>query len=207
MTPTVIWTRAAGRGMMGLWRKCSAGLVPAMAGSLLVLLLPAAAPAQAVKGELLGNLTDQSGLALPGATVTTTETNTNISYSTVTNESGYYIFSNLKDGVYRVTAELTGFKKAIREDVAVQVNATVRIDLRMEIGAVTESVTVTGETPVLQTDRADTGRTIESLHLEEVPLAFNRNFQGMMAGARQVRSDCSARTPSSSTRRTACRPM
>src|SRR5206468_1093568 len=63
-------------------------------------LLPAALHAQAVKGGLLGNLTDQSGLALPGATVTITETNTNISYSAVANESGYYIFSNLKDGVY-----------------------------------------------------------------------------------------------------------
>src|SRR5262249_13931108 len=125
--------------------------------AILLLLLPAALHAQAVKGGLLGNLTDQIGLALPGATVTITETNTNISYSTVTNESGYYIFSNLKDGVYRVAAELAGFKKVVRDGVVVQVNGTVRIDLKLELGAVTESVSVTGETPLLQTDRADTG--------------------------------------------------
>src|ERR671935_723362 len=67
--------------------------------------------AQAVKGSLLGNVTDDAGLPVPGVTVTITEVNTNISYNTVTNESGYYIFSNLKDGTYRVVSELTGFKK------------------------------------------------------------------------------------------------
>ena len=60
------------------------------------------------------------------------------------------------------------------------VNATPRVDLKMEVGAVEESVTVVGESPLLQTDRADTSRIIESVHLAEVPLGFNRNFQGMM---------------------------
>jgi hypothetical protein len=140
---------------------------------------PAIILAQAVKGGLLGNVTDSSGLAVPGATVTITETRTNISYNTTTNESGYYIFSNLKDGVYRVVAELTGFKKVVRDSVIVDVNATLRVDLKMEVGAIEESVTVVGESPLLQTDRADTGRIIEAVHLQEVPLAFNRNFQGM----------------------------
>src|SRR5436190_3769812 len=152
------------------------------------LLLPAvllaasatAAAAQAVKGSLLGNITDDAGLPIPGATVTITETATNISYNAVTNESGFYVFSNLKDGTYRVTGELTGFKKSIRDGVVVPVNATVRVDLKLEIGALEESVTVVGESPLLQTDRADTGRLIEAVHLQEVPLGFNRNFQGLM---------------------------
>src|SRR5438105_6702952 len=84
--------------------------------------------AQAVKGALLGNITDSAGLAVPGATVTITETSTNISYNTTTNESGYYIFSNLKDGTYKVVAELTGFKKVERDDVVVPVNTTMRVD-------------------------------------------------------------------------------
>jgi hypothetical protein len=148
--------------------------------SAVVLLCAAAAGAQAVKGSLLGNITDQAGLVLPGVTVTITEVNTNISYTAVTNESGYYIFSNLKDGTYRVASELAGFKRAVRMGVEVPVNATVRVDLRMEVGAIEESVTVVGESPLLQTDRADTGRIIESVHLQEVPLGFNRNFQGML---------------------------
>jgi hypothetical protein len=146
----------------------------------LVLVSPAGLRAQAVKGELLGNVTDQAGLAIPGATVTATEVNTNISYTAVTNENGHYTFSNLKDGTYRVQGELSGFKKVIRDKVDVPVNTTVRVDLKMEVGAIEESVTVVGESPLLQTDRVDTGRIIESIHLNEVPLGFNRNFQGML---------------------------
>src|SRR5262252_5561281 len=146
----------------------------------LALLAPPPAAAQAVKGSLLGNIVDASGLPLPGVTVTITEVSTNISYSTTANESGYYIFSNLKDGTYRVASELSGFKRTIRDGVEVPVNATVRVDLKMDVGAIEESVTVVGDTPLLQTDRADTGRIIESVHLQEVPLAYNRNFQGML---------------------------
>src|SRR5205823_1653868 len=62
----------------------------------------------------------------------------------------------------------------------VDVNQTVRVDLKMVVGTLKESVTVVGSTPLLQTDRADTGRIIESIHLQEVPLGFNRNFQGML---------------------------
>src|SRR5438874_11326167 len=146
----------------------------------LAVLCPALAGAQAVKGSLVGNIVDQSGFALPGVSVTITEVRTNISYTTTTNESGYYIFSNLKDGRYRVVGELAGFKKVVRENVDVPVNATMRVDLKMEVGALEESVTVVGASPLLQTDRADTGRIIESVHLQEVPLGFNRNFQGML---------------------------
>src|SRR4051812_14648290 len=147
---------------------------------LLVLASSAVAAGQAVKGSLLGNVSDASGLVLPGVTVTITEVNTNISYSTLSNDSGYYIFSNLKDGTYRVVSELSGFKRIVRDGVEVPVNTTVRVDLKMEVGAIEESVTVVGASPLLQTDRADTGRLIESVHLQETPLGFNRNFQGML---------------------------
>jgi carboxypeptidase family protein/TonB-dependent receptor-like protein len=151
-------------------------LLPAV----LILTSATLAGAQAVKGSLLGNVTDAAGLAMPGATVTITETATNISYTAVTNESGFYTFSNLKDGTYRVVGELSGFKKTVRDGVIVPVNATIRVDLRMEIGALEETITVVGQSPLLQTDRADTSRVIEAVHLQEVPLGFNRNFQGMM---------------------------
>src|SRR5436309_5236389 len=136
-------------------------LVRSVSAAALVLTCAHVVDAQAVKGALLGNIVDASGGALPGVTVTITEVNTNISYSAVTNESGYYIFSNLKDGTYRVVAELSGFKRIVRDGVDVPVNATPRVDLKMEVGAVEESVTVTGQSPLLQTDRADTGRIIE----------------------------------------------
>src|ERR1051325_8271646 len=147
----------------------------AACGTIVLLVLGSSAPAaaQAVKGSLLGNVSDASGLVLPGVTVTITEVNTNISYSTLSNDSGYYTFSNLKDGVYRVVSELSGFKRVVRDGVAVAVNTTVRADLKMEVGGIEESVTVVGASPLLQTDRADTGRLIESVHLQEAPLGFN----------------------------------
>jgi outer membrane receptor protein involved in Fe transport len=146
----------------------------------LVMAWPTVARAQAVKGSLVGNITDSSGFVLPGVSVTITEVNTNISYSTVTNESGYYVFSILKDGTYRVKAELSGFKSLLRDGVEVPVSATIRADLKMEVGSLEESITVVSESPVLQTDRADTGRIIQAIQLQELPLGFNRNFQGML---------------------------
>ena len=145
-----------------------------------LLALPASAEAQAVTGTLLGNVTDSSGAAVPGAAVTATEVQTNISRTAVTNESGYYLFASLQNGTYTVSAELEGFKKVQRQNVKVDVNTTVRVDLPLEVGQMTEAVTVSAETPLLQTDRTDTGRIIESKMVAELPLTFNRNFQSLV---------------------------
>lgn len=142
--------------------------------------LPSSAAAQAVTGTLLGNITDSSGGSVPGVTVTATEVQTNVSRTAVTNESGFYLFSSLNNGKYTVNAELQGFKKIIRENVVVAVNTTIRVDLVLEVGAVTEAVSVTAESPMLQTDRTDTGRIIESKMVTDIPLGFNRNFQGIL---------------------------
>ena len=108
------------------------------------------------------------------------DVNTNVGRTAVTNESGNYNFSSLLSGTYRVEAELQGFRKYVREGVEVDVNTTVRVDIPLEVGQLAEQVTVTAETPALQTDRTDTGRIIEGKQVQEMPLAFNRNFQGML---------------------------
>src|SRR5258707_632630 len=141
----------------------------AVAAAAIGLLCSGAAHAQAVTGTLLGNVTDQGGLAMPGAAVTITETSTNISLTATTNESGTYTFPSLKDGTYKVIAELSGFKKVIRDGVIVPVNTTIRVDLRMEVGAIEESITVIAQSPILQTDRTDTGRIIESKMVSDMP--------------------------------------
>ncbi len=143
-------------------------------------LAPSHVSAQAVTGTLLGNVTDSTGAAVPGATVTALETGTNVSRTAVTNETGYFIFPSLLNGTYNVDAELQGFKKVIREAVRVDVNTTVRVDLKLEVGQVTETVQVVSETPLLQTDRTDTGRIIEAKMVAELPLTFNRNFQSLL---------------------------
>jgi hypothetical protein len=87
----------------------------------------------------------------------------------------------MKDGLYRVETELTGFKKFSRDRVEVKVNSTVRVDVVLEVGAMTETVEVVQQTPALQTDRADTGRTIEGRLVQDLPLGQGRSFQGLWA--------------------------
>lgn len=167
-----------------LWKASGQPFAPVcMALAMLLgiaLIIPSTASAQAVTGTLLGNVTDSTGGAVPGATVVATETRTNISRTATTNDAGYYIFSSLQNGTYSVDAELQGFKKTVRQNVKVDVNTTIRVDLKLEVGQMTEAVTVSAETPVLQTDRTDTGRIIESKMVSDMPLTFNRNFQGLL---------------------------
>lgn len=166
------------RGSQG-WRTGTIGLVGVLALALAPGLVGTAA-GQAANGTLLGGVRDESGSAVPGATVTAIEVRTNIGRTVVSNEQGNYIFPNLAPGVYRVEGELAGFKKFERGGVDVKVNTTVRVDIALSVGSVSESVTVAAETPVLQTDRTDTGRIIDGEQIAQMPLAFNRNFQGML---------------------------
>ena len=146
-----------------------------------LLILSGIVHAQAVKGSLVGTITDSTGAVASGATITITEVRTNISSTTTTNQDGNYVFANIKEGLYRVEASLKGFKKVVREDVIVDVNSTVRTDLVLPLGEVSETVTVEATVaPLLQTDRADTGRLIESKQVAELPLGFNRNFQSLL---------------------------
>ncbi len=145
-----------------------------------ILFAPAHAAAQVAVGTLLGNVTDESGAAIPGATITATEVRTNISRTTVSNQAGAYTFTNTSPGTYRVEGELIGFKKFTRENVEVSVNTTIRVEISLAVGTLEESVIVTGEAPMLQTDRTDTGRIIESAQITQMPLGFNRNFQALL---------------------------
>ena len=145
-----------------------------------ILFAPVHAVAQVAVGTLVGSVRDDTGGGVPGATVTATETRTNITRTALSNESGNYSFNNLPPGVYRVDGELVGFKKFSREGVEVSVNTTIRVEIVLAVGQLEESVIVTGEAPMLQTDRTDTGRIIESTQITQMPLGFNRNFQALL---------------------------
>ena len=93
--------------------------------------MPSYVAAQAAVGALVGNVTDESGGSVPGATITATETRTNISRTAVSNAAGNYTFTNLAPGLYRVEGELVGFRKFNRENVEVNVNTTVRVDVAL----------------------------------------------------------------------------
>jgi len=136
--------------------------------------------AQAVNGTLVGTVTDSAGGVVPNAKVTLTAVETGIAQANQTNQSGNYAFPNLKPGVYKVEIEVTGFRKSIRDQIDVLVNSTARADMVLQPGQVTESINVTAEAAVLQTDRSDTGRKIETRTLSDMPLAYNRNFQSLI---------------------------
>jgi len=135
---------------------------------------------QAVNGTLLGTVTDTSGATVAGAKVTASDVNTGISREFSTNESGNYTFSDLPPGKYKVLVELAGFEKAAKENVDVLVNSSVRVDMTLTPGNINDTITVSGETAVLQTDRSDTGRQIETKQLAELPVGANRNFQSLV---------------------------
>lgn len=137
---------------------------------------------QAVEGTLLGTITDSTGATVPNALVTITEVNTGIVRTTRTLDAGNYVFADLRPGTYSVAVELTGFKKAVRAGVDVLVNATVRVDLTLQPGNISEVVNVTAEVPILQTDRSDTGMKIEETQLANLPISTQggRNFQAML---------------------------
>ncbi|HEX3744205.1 MAG TPA: carboxypeptidase-like regulatory domain-containing protein [Bryobacteraceae bacterium] len=137
---------------------------------------------QAVNSTILGTVSDSSGGSVVGAKVTLTETNTNVSRTGQTNESGNYVFSNIPPGTYAVTVEMTGFKKEDRRDIGLLVNITQRIDVQLQPGSATDTIEVTGAPPELQTDRADTGRNIDSMDVAALPvLISNRNYQALLA--------------------------
>jgi len=143
-------------------------------------LAPASLRAQAVTGSLLGTVTDSSGGVVPNAKVTITEVNTGIKRTMETNASGNYVFPALEPGVYRVSVEQPGFRMAVKDGVNVLVNTTIRADLVLQPGALSETITVIAEVPILQTDRSDTGRKIEGVQLVNMPLGYGRNFQSLL---------------------------
>lgn len=133
------------------------------------------ASAQTITGTFTGTLTDPSGSVLPNAKVTATNTGTNINYTAQTNDAGIYNILFLPIGEYRLAAELAGFKKATLGPFRIEVNQIARIDVKMEIGDVTQSVEVTGVAPILQTESTQTGASLTSEKLTSIPLK-SRNF-------------------------------
>lgn len=119
---------------------------------------------------VLGRIVDQSGAAVPGATVTLTSQTTGIVAATVTNDTGEYQFLNVRVGTYRLEAELSGFAKAVAPSVTVTVNARQRVDLSMQVGGVGETIEVTGSIRSLETDSSDRGQVIGRAQIVNLPL-------------------------------------
>ncbi|OFW29760.1 MAG: hypothetical protein A3J28_18185 [Acidobacteria bacterium RIFCSPLOWO2_12_FULL_60_22] len=119
---------------------------------------------------LSGIIRDQSGGVVPGVTVTAVQTETGVTRTTVSNNTGLYSIPNLRPGQYTVRAELSGFRTAVRSEILLRVGDQLALDLDMQVGEVTERVEVTGEAPLVETASAVVGGVVESRAIENLPL-------------------------------------
>ncbi len=126
--------------------------------------------AQDPRGNIVGRATDSSGAVVPGVEVRAVNNATLVGAAAKTNEQGAFNLPFLLPGVYRITAEGTGFKKFGRNGIEVHVSETAEINIVMEIGAVSESIEVTAESPLLDTTGASLGQVVDSRRIEELPI-------------------------------------
>ncbi len=137
---------------------------------LTLLLVASSAYGQAFYGSLVGTITDASASAVPQASVTLVNIGTSERRATQTDSTGNYQFVNVPPGQYRVEVESSGFRRFIRDGVTIEVQSSVRIDVSMQIGDVSQTVEVTGQTPLLQTENASLGQVVEARKVLEMPL-------------------------------------
>ena len=143
--------------------------------ALLAIILSIPAQAQDFRGNITGVVTDPQGAVVPGATVTALHSTTKVSTSAVSNSSGNFALLNLPIGQYTVTFELQGFKPVVR-DVEVRVGDRIQMDTELTPGAISETITVTGEAPLLDIASASRGQVIDSEKVQELPLSGRNPF-------------------------------
>jgi len=137
--------------------------------------LASSAAAQAVGGTILGTVTDSTGAVVAGAKVTIVNEGTGLTRVVVADTNGEYTAPSLPTGHYTITSEMTGFKTIALSNIDVGVDQRVRINIRHEVGAMTESVSVTADSPLIQTSSSELGTTVGSQQIEALPLN-GRNF-------------------------------
>ena len=153
-----------------------------------LLLATPSAFAQAVSGTILGAVTDPSGAAVAGAKITLTQPATGFTRTVVTGADGEFSAPSLPVGAYNISAEMAGFKRSALTNVQLGVDQKARLDLKLEIGAASESVEVQGAVPLVQTDSSDLSGTINESQIKNLPLngrdfvQLTRTLPGVLRG-------------------------
>ncbi|PYR04426.1 MAG: hypothetical protein DMG00_23485 [Acidobacteria bacterium] len=142
--------------------------------TLLVICTTAPALAQLDTGTIVGTVRDQSSAVVPGATVTATQESTGTAVTTVTTDKGQFVFPTLKVGSYSIAAELSGFRKSVQTGIALHVQERIEVDVRLDLGSVSEEVVVSGRTELLQTQTADVGYSVDRRQVTDLPLLGRR---------------------------------
>jgi hypothetical protein len=129
--------------------------------------------------EITGRIVDASGAVVPGATVTTVNTDRGTERTTTSNDQGFYALPSLDTGNYRVTAGHTGFKATTHPRIQLDVNQSLRLDFTLEVGQVREQVEVTDEAPLVEANTAQLGTVVTQEKISELPLNA-RNFTQLL---------------------------
>jgi hypothetical protein len=143
-------------------------------------LLAAPLRAQVLYGSIVGVVQDASGSTIPAATVTIVNKDTNLTQETVSNENGEYTLTNLQPGRYDVKVGLQGFREFVRTNVPVTAGQISRVEAKLEIGSVTETVTVESAAQLLQTDKSDLHTELKAKEIINLPLNQYRNYQALI---------------------------
>lgn len=149
---------------------------------------------QTNKGAISGSVLDGNGAAVPGATVTVTNMGTNQSSKVTTSETGAFSVSSLEPVKYRIIVEIAGFKKAIVENIKVDTASVATANIILETGTVAESVTITSEAALLNTESGATAQTITERQIQDVPLS-NRSVLDLAVTAPNVSGDAGSEDP------------
>src|SRR5438067_11137683 len=120
--------------------------------------------------SISGSVTDPSGAGIPGAKVIISDAGKGVSYNTSTNESGLYTQPHLIVGLYEIRIEVTGFSAYVQRNVSVEVDAVTQVNARLTIGQLGQVVNVSGEVPLLKTERSDVSDTITQKTVQELPV-------------------------------------
>ena len=136
----------------------------------LVALIPASMRAQVYTGSLTGLVTDPSGAAVPAAAIKLTDVNKGYDYTAQTNESGRYLLRSLPPGTYRLAATAAGFKASVREGIVLDVDQNASLNIGLEVGEPQQTVQVLGEAPLLSTQDAVVGQTLNRDFVNDLPL-------------------------------------
>ena len=138
--------------------------------------LPVAAQSTAINGSIEGVVTDDSGAVLPGVTVTLDNLDTGDSRVVITNENGLYRAPLLPLGRYRVSAELTGFKKFEQSGLNISAGQTAVINVKMGLGELSETISVTADSPLVDLSRIEQGRTLTEAEIKTLPLTSRNPY-------------------------------
>lgn len=141
-----------------------------------VLAAAGAAEAQTGQGSLRGTVRDQQGGALPGVTITATGPDLVRPVTTVSTDEGNYRLLNLPPGTYTITAELQGFSTFKREEILLRAGATFAVDVVMSLGTLTETVTVAGESPMIEVSKPSNVLNVDGEFQKQMPLAARKNW-------------------------------